>query len=198
MSDHLKYIDQQIIDMLSINDAKAMTLLYNTYYKMVYIKVRVYMGDDDDADDLVQELFSSIWEKRKHLKLMAPLKGYLLVAAFNRTTNFVKTKRRKDGNLVRLSEKVLEKSSPNGDAGNREELRTMIKNAAQKLPEKTKVVFLLSKFFGLSNSEIAQFLNVTVKAVEKHITKALKLMRIFLTNEFIVSLAMLIGYQHAG
>jgi RNA polymerase sigma factor, sigma-70 family len=198
MSDHLKYIDQQIIDMLSINDAKAMTLLYNTYYKMVYIKVRVYMGDDDDADDLVQELFSSIWEKRKHLKLMAPLKGYLLVAAFNRTTNFVKTKRRKDGNLVRLSEKVLEKSSPNGDAGNREELRTMIKNAAQKLPEKTKVVFLLSKFFGLSNSEIAQFLNVTVKAVEKHITKALKLMRIFLMNEFIVSLAMLIGYQHAG
>lgn len=184
--------------MLSINDAKAMTLLYNTYYKMVYIKVRVYMGDDDDADDLVQELFSSIWEKRKHLKLMAPLKGYLLVAAFNRTTNFVKTKRRKDGNLVRLSEKVLEKSSPNGDAGNREELRTMIKNAAQKLPEKTKVVFLLSKFFGLSNSEIAQFLNVTVKAVEKHITKALKLMRIFLMNEFIVSLAMLIGYQHAG
>lgn len=198
MTDHLKYIDQQIIDMLAVNDPKAMTLLYNTYYRMVYSRVKTYLGDDQDADDIVQELFSSIWEKRSLLKLIAPLKAYLLVAAFNRTINFLKSRSRKDADLVRLSQKHIERASTYHDIIDRQQLRIMIKSSAQKLPEKTKVVFLLSKFFGLTNAEIAQFLNVSVKAVEKHMTKALKLMRIFLTNEFMIFLALALWNQIHG
>lgn len=154
--------------------------LFDRYYDQVRNYLFYLSGDLQWVDDAIQEIFMVVWEKRNNVNDETVL-PFLLKIGRNL---FLKKNRRQS---VRLK---FEKSQ---DAGDREipaeeaivadEFDAELQAAISELPEKCRTIFLMSKIDELSNREIAENLNVSVKAVEKQITKAYKLLRTKLAKE---------------
>jgi RNA polymerase sigma-70 factor (family 1) len=146
-----------------------------------YDQLRNYLfylsGDIAWADDAVQEVFMVVWEKRDSLR-EDTLQAFLFKVGRN---YFLKQKRRE---AIRLRfDKEQQEDSPSRSP--EEELEATefdqkVQSAISGLPEKCRTVFLMSRMDEMSNKQIAESLDVSLKAVEKHITKALKLIRVVL------------------
>ncbi len=133
--------------------------------------------DEDDSYDIVQQVFVKFWDKRDSVDLNDNIKSYLNKATINTALNFIdKHKRELHIDVAQAALKgPFEDKSIDFLSG---EVEQAIKKGISELPEKCRAVFLLSRYSDKSNKEIADDLNISIKAVEKHITKALRELRI--------------------
>ena len=182
MADKTEDTDELILTLLKANDTGASSLLYEEHYKAVYNSVKKYIRNTDEAKDITQELFINVWDKRAVLNITKPIRKYLLSAAHNRVINY---KRDLDRNH-RLMNEVVDRSGgermayPVDVHVEAKELEKMIKEAIALLPDTLRKKFSMSRKLGMTYKEMAAHLKVSEKAVEKGMTKALKLMRIML------------------
>lgn len=136
--------------------------------------------DEDDAYDIVQQVFTKLWDKRFDVNIENNIKAYLHRATFNTSLNFIDKNKRKvkfdDKQLASIPNQIDENS---GDylSG---EVEEAVKIAISNLPKKCKEAFSLSRYSNLSNREIAEKLEISIKGVEKHISRALKELRVSL------------------
>ena len=134
--------------------------------------------DSDQAHDIVQQAFVNIWERRDEIDDNVNLPSYLRRAIVNVSINHIQKQKRiqieADYTQAQLD------SSSTADSGDylQGEVEEAVKRAVAELPEKSQLVFSLSRFQGMSNKEIADNLNISVKAVEKHIGKSIKELRV--------------------
>jgi len=174
--------DSLILRLLEANDTSACSLLYKSHYKAVYNSVNKFIHDTDQAKDITQELFINIWEKRTVLKITLPIRKYLLSAAHNRVINYSRDSERNR----RLRDEVIDRSGGNKITNpvdvdfQAKELERIIREAIALLPDNLRKNFLMSRNLGMTYKEMALHLHVTDKAVEKSMSKALKLLRILL------------------
>lgn len=135
--------------------------------------------DEDNAKDIVQQVFIKLWQKKDDLQIRGPLVPYLCKAVINTAINeFSKTKKTV---YLDKSPELKNISSEDEDMHSHlEKIEIQVRNAIETLPPVCRKVFSLSRFTDLSNKEIASELNISVKAVEKHISKAIKTLRILL------------------
>jgi RNA polymerase sigma-70 factor (family 1) len=178
--------DEEILQLLANDNPKSISLMYQAHQEAVLRRIKNIVVHPHDAEDIMQDLFLAIWEKRQILKLVPPLRGYLLAAAHNRALNFLVQKARSRVAYIDTISVILQDEPADQQASHRRQLNSRMKKAIRMLPQKTRIVYLLSRNFRLSNLEIARQLNVSVKTVEKHITKALKLLRKFLSLSLVV------------
>lgn len=176
--------DDFILDLLAKDNALACTLLYRRYYRAIFNYVNAMIGNPEPAKDIVQELFVAIWEKRHVLNFTRPLGKYMFAAAHNKALNYLRDAERTHtilGQIVNRSGNG--KTSPAADVDlEAQELSALIKTAMNLLPFKAKRAFIMSRKYGMTYPEIAKRLLVTDKAVEKNISKALALLRKFLSD----------------
>lgn len=182
MSDDTGDTDDLILNLLRENDVKALSVVFDAHYRPVYNNIRKIIKNGDDAKDIVLELFQAVWEKRQSLNITKPVRRYLITAAHNRAVNYLRDRHRANtllNSVINLS--ASGRTVPAADMEiEAKELNKIIKTAVALLPEKARITFLMSRNFGLTYREIAIHLNVTEKAVEKNMTKALRLLRAFL------------------
>jgi len=123
------------------------------------------------AEDIVQNVYIKVWEKRQNLNPELPLKSFLFKSVYNDCiTEFHKNKR-----TTALTKKYIEELDAifeENDKDSLERLIIMVKQAIQELPPKCKEVFLMSKKEGLTHIEISEYLNLSPKTIERHITLA--------------------------
>ena len=136
--------------------------------------------DADQARDIVQQVFIKFWDRRDRLSETDQIKSYLHRAVINTALNHIERAKK-----MKLEEDFSGYERNLDDSGvSSEEKQKMlgekIKAAIAELPEKCQLVFSLSRYEGMSNQEIADYLEVSVKAVEKHISRALKELRVSL------------------
>jgi RNA polymerase sigma-70 factor (ECF subfamily) len=132
--------------------------------------------NSEDADEIVNDLFVSIWEKRDALILDDSLKNYLFTAVKNRCLNHIKKARLPFADMP--DEFVAVSSSPTADTlMDGKELQNHINRLIEQLPTKCKQVFLLSRIFDLSYKEIAEIMDISTKTVENQIGIALKFLK---------------------
>lgn len=163
-------------------DERALDQIFHDHYAYLCRAVYRVLPDAVMAEDLVQEVFLELWRKRAQLNISQSLRAYLRRAAINRTLNYIR-----DQKLVVDDEAAMpiHLSSQESNALQQlqaEELEDHLKLAIDRLPERCRLVFGLSRFEGLSNKEIATQLSVSIKTVENQMTKALKLLRSALAN----------------
>ncbi|MCR8669011.1 RNA polymerase sigma-70 factor [Aestuariibaculum sp. M13] len=165
-----------LILLLQKGDEEAFTNLINTYHKPLFIYALNLCKDHDTAEDIVQNTFLKTWKYRKKLNPDLPIKNLLYKSTFN---NFI-SHYRKEKPFQSIEDTYIEAINETIDEDNGEMLAkkiAMVTQGIEELPKKCKEIFLLSKQDGLTNIEIAEYLNISVKTVEGQITKAYRILR---------------------
>ena len=134
------------------------------------------VGDYDLTEDIVQNVFIEIWKQRKQLRDDINLKKYLYKCIYNGFIDHYR-KQRPVFSLEKMHIDTLNVFVQEEPENSMERLITLVKREIEKLPPKCKQTFLLSKQDGLTNIEIAEYLNISTKSVEGHITKAFSILR---------------------
>lgn len=157
--------------------ANELEQLFRDHYEGLCRYAFTILKNQDDAADIVQHLFVKLWEKRSEIEILSNVKSYLYRSAYNASLNAVKKSKRQVlfGSLESEIEPVS--SDDTSDMLLSQELEGRIEEALEQLPEKCGEVFRMSRFSELSYKEIAEKLGISVKTVENHMGKALRLMR---------------------
>ena len=168
-------------DFLAVSDLKndklrAYATIIDKYYDSLYRYILNLSNDRSLAEDIVQEVFMTIWEKRHNLNTEIPLRKMLYRSAYNRYINLYK-KNRAIGILEEKYFRSIQILTEEKDIGDLDEKLKILRGEIKNLPPKCKKVFLLSKREGLTNKEISKYLNISVNTVENHISKAFSILR---------------------
>ena len=168
--------DIGLFNRMKEGDLQSFEILFRKYYSFLCSLAHTYVHDHDSAEEVVQDLFYRIWEKRGRINISSGVKPYLVRAVYFNSVNF-RSNRRRD---VVLDDRSLD-TGPEGsdaeDAVKLEELNHLIETSLEELPEKGRQIFSLSRFEGLKYREIAERLSVSVKTVEAYMGQALKIFR---------------------
>ena len=157
---------------LQKGNEKAYAHLYEVYYENLIQYCFNLTNDLPQAKDIVQNVLVKMWHNRKNIDISTSLKSYLYRAVFNEfATEYNKGKQR-GKMLLQIKREVLD-NIVEMDNELMEEKIKLLDAAIEKLPEKCRKVFLLSKKQGYRYKEIATHLNISEKTVEKHISRAI-------------------------
>lgn len=146
---------------------------FKEFYQPLCLFALRFIGQVDDAEDVVQQTFADVWDKRLTMEKIGNMKAYLFQAVRNRSLTFSAkhTDRQETESFPDMEDTSPEEQIHNAERDAR------LWNAIDRLPPERKKIFLLSKRDGLKYKEIAEELNLSVKTVENQIGKALKTLR---------------------
>ncbi|MGV8092549.1 MAG: RNA polymerase sigma-70 factor [Mangrovibacterium sp.] len=165
-----------LIDRFIQGDQTAFALLFRYYYPGLVIFTSQITFDKAEAEEIVQEFFFRIWKNREKIKETQTLKSYLFTSVKNRGINFLIRKNYQIRKIEEFKEMMSSNLTYEQDVFVSSELQERIKRAFEKLPPRTKEIFLLSRFNDLKNDEIAEKLNISKRTVELQISNALKIL----------------------
>ncbi len=170
-------------------DEIAFKVVYNQFYSRLYYFIYEFIPLNDIVENIVQDTFITLWNKRLELRDDTNLGAYLFTVAKNNSLYKLRDQRYRQklfsseviGEMeLNLNLDVLNKIDSSSFA--LEEIEKIIEETLEKLPPQCRKVFMLSRFKELKNREIAEELNISVKVVEKHITRALKSFKVALKD----------------
>tara|TARA_X000000368_G_scaffold342063_1_gene280545 strand:- start:152 stop:736 length:585 start_codon:yes stop_codon:yes gene_type:complete len=166
--------DFLFVEKLKKGDYDAYTLLMNNYYKNLCGYANLFTKDPSKSEDIVQNVFVKLWVYRKKIDSNIPIKRYLHKSVYNEFID----QYRKNKSVISLEEKHLKAINTviDNNSFDIEKLMTRVNDEIEKLPEKCKRVFILNKKEGLTHDEIAEYLQISIKTVEGHITRAFKIL----------------------
>lgn len=162
-----------LIDRIKAGDQSAFETLFQKYWDMVLSVCIRYIGSEEDAKELTQDIFYSIWSRRTELTIKTNLSAYLHQSAKNKSFNFLRNRQRQQSRLDTLSFPPLV-DGHSAQEIDLKELRTVLQQTTNALVEPGRKIFRLSREESMSHREIALKMNISVKTVEYHIGKALR------------------------
>lgn len=157
-----------------------MEQIFRMYYVGICQASYRILPDPAVAEDLAQDVLLELWRRRDELRITGSISAYLRRAVVNRTLNYIRDQRL---NLMDGEDALQETEGEEAVASvllESKELQEKIDEAIENLPDRCRLVFVLSRFEDLSYAEIGEKLDISVKTVENQISKALKILRISL------------------
>ncbi len=179
-------IDLETLEALRHGSHKAFESVFIAYYDRVRIFIFGYIKSESDAEELAEDLFVNLWEKRTSIDTSKSFNAYIHTIARNLALNFLKRKYLHSAYVAEIS--TLEHSSTSEEDLIAKELGILIDDIVENMPEQRKQIYILSKNKGLSNSEIANQLNTTKRNVESQLSLALKEIRKAISTFFLILL----------
>lgn len=177
MSVYREYADHILLNLLKEDDQLAYTEIFERYSRLLVNHAYKILGSQDEANDVVQEVLLSIWNKRYELAVTGSLSSYLYKATKNRILNHIAHEKVVSRYADSVSD-FIENDYVFADSKLREkELEAIIAKEIALLPEKMREVFLLRKIEELSYDEIALQLNITDKTAKQQVYNSLKILR---------------------
>lgn len=185
--------DLQLAALLKSGDRGAFGEIYNRYWDVLYIHALRVLNDEDEAKDLVQELFAALWIKKPEISFKTNLSGYLYVAIRHKILNLIRQKKIREDFTAHLALYLETRGDSPVQRLLETELSAILDREIERLPEKMRAVFKLSRRQDLSHKEIASKLNISDKTVKKQISNAIRIIRYRLEG-MIVFAGMLWGF----
>lgn len=181
--------DKELLNQFRQGSKLAFEALYNRYFPRLYQHAFKMLKDQDEAQDLVQELFTSFWVKGKDLDLTANVSSYLYAATRNRVLNLFEHNRVHDHYISSLGEFLSYVEVSVDELVIEKELAEIIEGEVRQMPPKMREIFELSRKDDLSHKEIADYLEISDKTVKKQISNALKILRMKISYSVIFAQA---------
>lgn len=173
--------DIDLVDLLKTDDSIAFEIIYRRYWRSLFGFVFQQLGSKEDSEEVIHDLMLSLWQNRQQSNIQN-LKIYLFIAARNLANKFIKSQI----NLRKYREyqilNAVFEGSTSDEIMNIDDLSLAIDKVMKQMPEKTAMIFKMSKIDEMPVKKIALQMNLTEKAVEYHITKSLKALRTHLQN----------------
>jgi RNA polymerase sigma-70 factor (family 1) len=172
---------------LSEGNVTAFEHIFKKFWKPLYSTAYNKLQDRAEAEEIVQSIFSALWEQREKLEI-ENLNAYLHRAVKNRILNSIRTKitEKKYWDYYHNFIPTVQNTTENAVVF--DNLQEGLAAAVNHLPEKSRRVFQLSRFEGRTNHEIAKLLKISEKSIEYHLTKSLRELRIHM-KDYITLLA---------
>jgi RNA polymerase sigma-70 factor (family 1) len=177
MSDYNEFNDQQLADLLRSDNEQAFRFIYDKFWEKLFFVAAKRLGDQDEAEEAVQDIFVNLWRRRSNLFIKVSFESYLAGAVKFEVLKKRASMARKESVM---SEILANTQTAEYNDRNLYDMRLLEEELQQtviSLPPKCQLVFIMSRNRGLSNKQIASDLNISEKAVEKHITSALKVIK---------------------
>ena len=173
--------EKDLFEKIKKGNEKAFEILFHKYYSHMCSFAAKIINDDVAAEEIVQDFFVKLWEKREQLFIETSLKNYFFRSVKNLCLNYIQHNKTK----LRYAQVVIsEVENTFSDDSNYPEtdLHEKIEESINSLPEKRQEIFRLSRQEGLKYHEIAQKLNISIKTVETQMSLAIKTLRDKLKN----------------
>ena len=174
-----------LVERLIHGEEPAFQEIFYQYYPGLLKFANSYLHDTYLAENIVQDAFVILWEKHASLNIQSNIKAYLVTIVKNKCINYIeklKNRIRLENNMHSIQVKEMNLSistlaSLNPETLFVEEIKSIIEHTISELPEQTREVFIMSRFQDINNEGIATKLNISVKGVEYHISKSIKILK---------------------
>ncbi|WP_293933002.1 RNA polymerase sigma factor [Sphingobacterium sp. UBA6645] len=184
--------DSELVTLLKRQDRSAFAEIYDRYSMMIYYKINQMLRDENVSKDLVQDLFTSIWEKSELIRDNVGISSYLYVAARNRVLKYIQKGKTRSDYLAEIGKYNLMVSDQTLEKIDEKDLMLLLTAEIAKLPAKMREVFELSRLEDLSHREIAQRLGLSESTVKKQVQNALKILKVRLSRYHSLGVILLI------
>lgn len=170
--------DSELLARLRAGDERALEAVFRAHYAAMCGVVRRIVFAPDVAEELVQDVFFKLWSRREQLAEIDALRTYLYRAARNTALNHLRRQKLEhayeERELVKGEPTAVESTGDSADAG---ELEVAVRAAINRLPDRCREIFLMSRDGGLTYGQIARELGISIKTVETQMGRALKSLR---------------------
>lgn len=191
MHAYQSFTDQTLLTLLKQGDKDAYTVIYDRYKNLLYNHAYKKLGDPEEVKDVLQELFTNLWNKRVDIPVAMNLSGYLYTGIRNRILNLLSHKEVENKYLTSIQQYTQEGDYSTDLVIREKEMADLIQKEIDQLPPKMREVFLLSRKENLSHHEIAEQLSISEQTVAKQVTNALRILRVRLGSFFFLLLLLL-------
>ena len=166
--------DTDITRRIRQGDVSQFESLFRSSYVSLVRYANTLIKDQDTADEVVQDLFCTIWKEKEKIRIESSLNGYLFRAVHNRCLHLIEHNRVVLRHAEEMASQPEESPESPSDILNYKELQAKIASIMERLPERCGQIFYMNRFEGLKYNEIAKKLSVSVKTVEANMGRALK------------------------
>lgn len=154
----------------------ALKDLFDKYYDNLFVYANLFLQDKNIADEIVSDVFTDLWVKRKTIKIKTNFSAYLYKSTKNKALSFLRKKKLDFYNIDGDDNNYVEDCNPEKKVI-RLEQTNKVENILDLIPPRSREVFTLHRFDNLKYKEIAELLGISKNTVENHIVKALKILR---------------------
>lgn len=161
---------------------KAFREMYDRYHIQMFYIAKKYVKEPNLAEDVVQDIFVKVWEKRHKLDHVQSVKGYLFTMVKNHVLNMLRDRKSELISISGVAEKKLPVQNLTDDEIQYREYKTVLNEGVKELSDRKREVFEMRTKKGLSNSEVAEILQIHVRTVKTHYHISSKFIRSYLRN----------------
>jgi len=171
------FADEKLIDNYLQGDEKALEVLIRRYLKPIYSFCFRFVGNNQEAEDITQEVFLKVWRNLKKFKKEKNFKGWLFTIAKNTCFDFLRKKKKISTLSLEKYFYLVDLSLLPNEISEKESLKEKIQEAIEKLSSKTREILNLYYNQGLTFREIAQTLNEPINTVKSRHRRAIEILR---------------------
>lgn len=175
--EYAKLKDHELTALLKKGDAYSYTEIFERYNRLLLRHAFRLLSNDEEAYDVVQDVFLHLWQKRDVIEFNSSLSGYLFTAVKNRIFKLFAHQKVVLRYAESISAFMIEGYNIVEDSLMEKELSALIEKEIQALPAKMREVFLLNKKEELTYKEIAERLNITDQTAKQQVYKAMKILK---------------------
>lgn len=161
---------------------KAFREVYDRYHVQMYFIAKKYLKDTNLAEDAVQDIFVKLWEKRHNLDHVNSIQSYLFTMVRNHVLNMLRDRKSELISILAVKEEKLPAKNLTEEKFQYSEYETVLRKGVSELSGRKREVFELRTIKGLTNSEVAELLQIHVRTVKTHYYNSSKFIRTYLRN----------------
>jgi len=169
--------DAEALQGMADGDMTAYRFLFDQHFPDLCNFLLIYLHSKELSEEIALEIFTFIWEKRKTLQVKATFKSFLFSSAKNKAISLYRKEQKMMFTTLDSGQSVFQDDSSSQQLMENNELREIINTAINKLPEKSRQIYLLAWEENMSHKEIAEQMGITPKTVENHVGIALRKLR---------------------
>ena len=178
LSNQSVHSDEALLRLMSSDDQEAFTRLYRRYWEDLFITAAKALRGKEEAADVVQDVFLSLWNRRHELNIEGSLAAYLQTSVRYKAIHYIEKNITRRDYLALLTDVAVNTLPPSAEIQLQlKEVQQAIHDAVARMPPKMQEVYRLSRQEHLSHKEIADKLGISVETVKKHIQHALQLIK---------------------